>query len=415
MKIGFFVGEFPVISETFVMNQIVNMLKRGHQVTVITCKKGKGTVLHEKFNSFNISSIVQPIRFCTSNQWRYVVLLLGFAINSLFSIKGRRQLFWAIFALRKKSIATLLDIACQSHRGHLGHFDAIIAHFGPAGVRAMYLQKAGLLGGPIATVFHGFDMSEKLVLKKHKSNYQLLFKETAMMLPVCQLWKQRLQLLGAPLEKIRIMRMGVDLDGLTFLNANRSIGRPLKVLSVGRFVEKKGLKYAIEGVCKAHASISMKIVGDGPLLSELKELAKKAIPNKTIHFYGNLTQEEIFKILVETDVFLLPSITADSGEMEGIPVAIMEAMAKGILVISTCHSGIPELVIDARAGYLVEERNSEQIATILDSISLNSSHIEDVRLYARQRIENLFNNKLLIVQMENICKALRDDVFDNKQ
>ena len=136
-------------------------------------------------------------------------------------------------------------------------------------------------------------------------------------------------------------------------------------------------------------------------------MAARAPPDKEIAFLGQKPEQEIIAALAEADVFLLPSVTAASGDMEGIPVALMEAMARGVLVVATKHSGIPELIVDQRSGWLVPERDSAAIAQVLSLVGGGACRPGEMRLAARAAVESGFNNAKLDRQLVEICLKMR--------
>ena len=406
MHIAFFVAEFPVLSETFVIRQVAGMLRAGHRVTVITGQAGDPAIAHEIFREIEGEGCIRPIRGDRHGALQRAGVIGRFLLGALVSRQGWRQLAVALEGVRDGSLASLLDIAAQSSRGSLGRFDAVIAHFGPSGVRAMNLQRAGLLDGRIATVFHGLDMSDHATIRRHLGSYRKLFERTALALPISQLWKARLEGWGARPEQVRVLRMGVDLDRLQMLPTDRPLHSPLRILSVARFTEKKGLRYAIEGVCGAQLPIEYDIIGAGPLEDELKALAAQAGPQTRIRFLGKRSQQEVFAALERADVFLLPSVTAAGGDMEGIPVALMEAMAKGVLVLATRHSGIPELIDHERSGLLVPERCADSISEALAYWIMHPDAVAAMRCSARQKIASDFDNAALDWQLAHLCASM---------
>jgi colanic acid/amylovoran biosynthesis glycosyltransferase len=131
-------------------------------------------------------------------------------------------------------------------------------------------------------------------------------------------------------------------------------------LSVGRFIEKKGLEYgirAVSNVLKKYPNIKYNIAGDGPLKSQFEELINERRVSKNIKLLGWKTQSEIRKLMKKSDIMIAPSVTSSRGDQEGIPVTLIEALATGLPVITTGHSGIPELVQDGKSGLIVPERD----------------------------------------------------------
>jgi colanic acid/amylovoran biosynthesis glycosyltransferase len=274
----------------------------------------------------------------------------------------------------------------------------------------MYLRQSGLIDGPVATVFHGFDVSRSDIIEKHLGNYHRLFEQTEVLLPISELWKRRLLQWGAPKDKLRVLRMGVDLDQLQMRATTRQPIDPLQVLSVARLTEKKGLEYALAGVTQARSKIAYTIIGTGPLDKPLRELAGSAEPGG-INFAGEQAQHKVFEALQQADVFLLPSVTAADGDMEGVPVVLMEAMAKGVIVLATRHSGIPELIDDGVSGLLVAERDSAAIANALDRVAAGEIDVARMRTEARLKVESKFDNAALDRELIDICRSLRRSVL----
>ncbi len=403
MRIAFFVAEFPVLSETFVIRQVAGMLAAGHDVTVIAGQWGERRIPHAVYRDAGMEAIVRAIRRDDGSLPARLLKILSFACRAPFRSRTRRALAVALGAALGGSPASLLDIASLDGSAEVGEFDAIFAHFGPAGVRAMHLQRAGLLHGPLATIFHGFDVSDERTLARFRDAYRALYRHCARLLPISRLWRRRLLDWGAPAERVEVLRMGVDVDRLATVEPRRPLGRPLRLLSVARFTEKKGLRYAIEGALAANRPLRYEIIGDGPLAPELRALASGAGTGKEIAFLGRKSQQEVFAALEQADLFLLPSVTAAGGDMEGVPVALMEAMAKGILVLATRHSGIPELVDDGDTGFLVPERDAAAIAGVIDALPEDPAALARLRCRARGKVEAEFDNARLDAQLERLA------------
>jgi colanic acid/amylovoran biosynthesis glycosyltransferase len=218
------------------------------------------------------------------------------------------------------------------------------------------------------------------------------------MLPISKCWKAQLIKWGCVASKIKVHRMGVDIDDFKMRNPKSKLSRPLKVIQVGRLTEKKAILDSINAVLLVSKKIPIDftIIGDGELFQEAKQLIVSSGANDFIHLQGKQPQEVVKQSLDASDVFLLPSVRAKDGDMEGIPVALMEAMAKGLITLSTYHSGIPELIEDSVSGFLVAESKVEQLADSLVKINnLSTNNIENIRVNARLKCAEKFNNKAL--------------------
>jgi len=165
------------------------------------------------------------------------------------------------------------------------------------------------------------------------------------------------------LEKIVIIRCGID--PLNFTRHKRVEGDIVRFLCVGRFVEKKGherLLQAFRNVADVRANVRLRLAGDGPLKPAMMELCETLGLSDKVEYLGSVPSESVMEEMRRADVFVLHSVTAKNGDMEGVPVSIMEASATGLPVVSTRHSGIPELVLDGISGLLTDEADTQSFS-----------------------------------------------------
>lgn len=410
MRIAIVVDRFPALSETFVIKQVVELIKLGCEVNVLTMEIENGKIQHKLVNEYDLMKNVQLISNIPSgaNTYQKSTRLLFSMLKNFVSIKYTNVAIKTLPMIKKKLIWQALNINCAcgnivfKDKNH--EYDFVIAHFGNNGVIASHLIEAGLISGKLISIFHGFDLSRKSFLLKWGSLYKQLFKTSDLLMPVSYHWKQQLSELGAPDNKIRVLRMGVDVGEFEYI-PRRHLHNKLQVLTVGRATEKKGIEYALKAVANCNFPIQYNIIGDGPLLEDYKRLARELNICEKVNFLGSKPNEFVRQSLMDSDVFLLPSVTAEDGDKEGIPVALMEAMALGVITISTYHSGIPELISHAESGLLTKEKDSDSITNQLSDIF----HKKIDRLYitnkARAKINNEFNN-------EKIVKNLYDDMLN---
>lgn len=401
-RIAFFVGRFPVLSETFIVRQIRQAIQSGADVTVIAVHRPTSVVSAE--GRADEALRVRYVWRSAAGLLSRFLLVWRSVVRRSLAPKAIVPLRAAAEALRAGVFGAALDIAAQAPNGSLGSYDLVVAHFGPIGVRAMYLKRAGLLEGQLATVFHGADMSNRAIVRKYLRGYRALFAERGFFLPVSKLWQERLCTWGAPPAHTRVVRMGVDTGRLQMLPPNRALRDPMRVLAVGRLVEKKGFMYGIRGVARARCSAELTIVGGGPLAGSLQVLAS-SIGGNRVALVGAKAPERVLELMREADVLLVPSVTGVNGDMEGIPVVLMEAMALGVVVLATRHSGIPELVEDGVTGFLVPERDDQAIADTLQVIARGEPDLSEVRRNARRIIEEQFDASKAFNEMIRFCRG----------
>lgn len=362
MKIAFIVGEFPVLSQTFVLNQITGLIDRGHEVDIFAGKPGNDTIVHEEVKKYNLLERTYYQTMPASKFLRFAKGL-GIVISNLQ--KNPIVLLRSLNVLKLGKNAASLSILYKTIQFlDKGQYDIIHCHFGPLGIMGTILKDIGIIKGRLVTTFHGYDMS--LYIKKEGNDvYNYIFEMGDMFLPVSERWKNELIKLGCDEKKIFVHRMGIDTRKFLFCPRKPRDNGKVQLLTVARLVEKKGVQYGINAVAKVlknHSDIEYKIVGDGTLRGDMARLIDELDVSNNIKLLGWKTQEEIVELMKSADILLAPSVTSQDGDQEGIPVALMEALAQGIPVISTYHSGIPELVQDGISGFLVPERDTNQLA-----------------------------------------------------
>jgi colanic acid/amylovoran biosynthesis glycosyltransferase len=204
-------------------------------------------------------------------------------------------------------------------------------------------------------------------LKKQPDAYRTLFERGDLHLPISETWRAKLIALGAPEPKTLVQRMGVDASRFQASPRTLPPGEAVRFVGVGRMVEKKGFDDAIaafakfrtlEGAPAAHLTL----IGDGPLRSTLQAQASRLHLGDSVRFAGLLPHDRVADELRAAHLFVLASKTARSGDMEGIPVALMEAMAQGLPVLATRHSGTPELVEHGVSGLLCAEGDRDALS-----------------------------------------------------
>ena len=203
--------------------------------------------------------------------------------------------------------------------------------------------------------------------------------------------------------------MGIDLNKFDFSSIGRDERKKMRILTVGRLVEKKGIEYGIRGVgevIKVYPDIEYTIVGDGPLRERIELVIKELNLEKKVKMVGWKLQEEVKNLMREADLFLGPSVTSRNGDQEGIPVTLMEAMACGLPVISTFHSGIPELIQDGETGFLVKERDVKGLAGKISFLVRNPELKRTIGLKARNHVEKFYDIEKLNRQLVDLFNSL---------
>ncbi|MBL7214326.1 MAG: glycosyltransferase [Phycisphaerae bacterium] len=406
MKIAFLLQSFPCLSETFILNQITGLIDLGCDVRIVAFNKLKESKQHpdiQKYRLFDKTTYNKVPETKLAKRTKAAAQTIATFIQHPILVYRLQK------TLLTKSQAYNYQKLFLGLRFIQENFDFIQCHYGPVGNQALFLKDIGLRV-KISTVFHGYDLS--VYMNEHGPNvYRELFTKGDVFLPISNFWKQKLLSLRCPEEKIVVNHMGIDTTFFRPVNRNKT-HEGLNILTVARLTEKKGHRYALEAIQKVVKSIphvEYHIAGDGPLLEELKEITCRLGIENYIIFHGKVNSSEIMELYNNADIFLLPSVTSSNGDMEGIPVSLMEAMACGLPVITSAHSGIPELVIDGKTGCIAPEKDSEAINKWIVHLAKSPELRNQLSNQGREYVNTFFNNKILCKQILKIIKLLLKD------
>jgi colanic acid/amylovoran biosynthesis glycosyltransferase len=405
MRIAHFVDWFPSVSETFILNQITGVIERGHQVEIFAQRAGDQKVVHADVRKYRL---LERTRYHAVGEAGALQKTLWLAQNckSIVQLLRRRpELFVAPRLALSPSLWRKRQIfggaACRT-------YDVVHCHFGPNGILAASLRELECLQGPIVTSFYGYDMST--YLRAHgRDAYRFLFARGDLFLPLSERFERELIDLGCPADKIMVHRIGVDTRRFRAEKGRRPRQRPVRILTIARLVEKKGVAYAIEAMARlsaAYPEIDYTIIGDGPLRGQLENLICSRGLTARVHLLGWRSQEEVGEFLRNSDILLAPSVTAADDNQEGTPAVLMEALAQEVPVISTRHGAIPEVVPDALAGFLVRERDA---AALADKIALMIKQRQSWPAFGvagRKHIETHYDVEKLNDRLVGIYKSL---------
>lgn len=398
LKLAFYVSEFPVLSETFVLGQITGMIDRGHDVTIFAKRPEPSGKIHPDVTRYDLLKRTRywpdPVpgaeRAVFVRALRHPLMALEVAYRCRREPSPR--------ASRRKALLPVAD----------GAFDAIVCHFGNNAVAAQHLRDLGGLRGKLVAIFHAWELT-LLLRDRGEHYYDELWEKVDRVLPISEHWQRRILRLGCPPQKVAVHHMGVDTARLTFRPRTNEGDEPMKLLSVARLVEKKGLGDAIAAVAKLRddgVPVRYRIVGDGPLREALQAQVTELDLADVVELLGSKTQDEVHQLLDQAHVLLAPSVTAENGDQEGIPVSIMEAMARGLPVVSTNHTGIPELVEDGVSGRLVDEHDVGGLAAALAGLAREPERWAELGRAGRAKVEAEFDQDRLNDQLVDQIRAL---------
>ena len=363
MRVAVVTGRFPVLSESPYLNQVAGLVRRGHEVDVYADQPQADVPFHPDVERLGLQErtryrlrLGRPLHRRLAQGARLILAHRGSdraalvrSLNPL--LVGRRA-----FSLEQVGRTA----ACLPRRP----YDICYCPFGHDAFKAARLRRVGALGGKWVTAFRGSDLTSYMA-RRGQHTYRRLFREGDLFLPVSDEFARRLVRLGCPPSRVVVHRTGVDLRRWQFRPRYPDAEGRLRVVTVARLVEKKGIEYALRALHALAAeglAAEYEVLGDGPLHRPLAHLAAELGLGERVRFLGWQAQSEVRAALDRAHVLVAPSVRAGNADEEGIPTVLKEAMAAGLPVVATRHSGIPELVEDGVSGFLIPERDPAALA-----------------------------------------------------
>ncbi len=369
IKVAYWLPIFPALSETFILNEILELRRQGLDIAIFSASKPNEGVIHKEAEKL-VRETYYFTNFRNLNKFKkvFIYLYVHFYFLIRSPLRYLKTVWFAYTAGKYKYIYYGFRVAAyyafvfkKSNVSHIHvHFADDISE------RAML---ASMLSGiPYSFTIHAHDIFIKFRLMDQKIKFAQFV--IAISSYNKKFVKERCHMANE--NKIHVVHCGVDLKKMAVFKSNgKSESRPFVILSVGRLVETKGFEYLLRACSillkKGISDVICQIVGHGPLKRQLEDLIVSLGVEGIIRFLGPLPSDKVFTLLKEADLAVLPSVTDKDGNMDGIPVYLMEAMALEKPVISTYISGIPELVKDG-AGILVPPGDPRALASAIEKI-----------------------------------------------
>jgi len=380
LRIAFSCVGFPIRSETFILNQIVDLIDKGHHVDVFPYVKCESDNPHAKYVEYGLGEKTFPSGPTPAS------LVTRLKIFALFAIHNPSKIIHLIrllnfFKFGKAAFNLTLFLSAKPYL-EKEPYDIYHGHFGESVVSLVKLKKAGIIKGKIITTFHGYDahFTDQDLIEK-RMFYKELFKYGDWFSVNSEYTRKKICTLGCLEAKAVRMPVGLNTTKYSVCNRQYFIKNKLNIVSVGRLITVKGFCYGIEAirqlVISGFEDIQYFIVGSGELESDLQKQIENLGLKSHVKLMGSKSQEEIIEIMSQSDVFLHPAITDNDGRQEAQGLVLQEAQAMEMAVVATRTGGIPDGVIENETAILVEEKDSVAIANALKKF------IEDKELTSR--------------------------------
>ncbi len=300
----------------------------------------------------------------------------------------RRRLY------KKTGIAPAFRRQIAALGGNLVH-----AHFAPDGAAIRPLCRDLKL--PLIVTLHGYDVTVRC---DFKNRYRRLWADAALFICISEFIRQKALAAGFPEHKLLVHYIGVDC--LQF-SPNAAPPEDGLVLFVGRLVEKKGCEYAIRAMQAVQQRLNtarLVVIGDGPLKSSLQDLARQL--GVRCEFLGAQPSNVIRDWLGRASLFCAPSVTAPSGDSEGLGIVFLEAQAMRVPIVSFEHGGIPEGVAHGETGLLAPEGDCAVLAQHMARFITGKAFRQKCGAAGRERVQRLFSLQRQTAILERIYEEV---------
>lgn len=373
MKICIIASAFPSsasdIRGKFVHEMAREIVKLGHNVTVLAPYSSKSD------NEYVLDGVkVKRFNYFFPEKMQQICEGAGVPANINKNIIVKSQVMTLVLA----SIFKLLK--------EKGKFDIIHVHWPlPMAFAAILYKK--LYGVPFVMSFHG---AEIYLAKKYHLTKLLRYvvKESEGGGTNSEGTRKAALSCGIPSSKLRVLPTCIDANFFKPVNVKKD-NKHFRIISVGRFVERKGFVYLIEAVSlliKKYPNILVEIVGDGPDKGTLEKLIRELGVENHIKLIGNISNNELLHLYNKSDLFVLPAIIDSKGDTEGLGVVYLEAMACKTPVIGTNVGGIPDIIINNQNGLLIPQKDSKALSEAIEYIIKNP---KKRKLFAKKGYETV--------------------------
>lgn len=385
-KIAYIVSRFPKISETFILYEMQALSELGTEIELFPLVRHHEPVMHAEARDW-----VQRAHY---EQWYSMTVILSQIYWLMHAPLGYfalwRDVLWAHRHNPKFLSRSALTVwlAGGMARAMLAlEIEHIHAHWATHATTAAYaVHRLSGISYSFTAHAHDIYVDPSMLAEKMRTavfcvtisdyNRQLLDKRYGKEL----------------VKRLHVLHCGVDLD--LFQPHEKRVPDPFTIITVAALEEKKGHRYLLEA-CKlalqSGVEIQCEFIGDGPERTYLESQIIKLGLQDYVTLWGSQARTEVIKLLQRADLMVLPSICLASGKQEGIPVALMEALAIGLPVIATDISGISELVEHGKSGLLVPERDAVALADAIIHLIQNPDLSSELGENGRRKILVDFN------------------------
>ncbi|MEW4925269.1 glycosyltransferase family 4 protein [Algibacter sp. 2305UL17-15] len=409
--IVFKIPEFPHISETFIVAQVITAIKMGYDVKILVRKlvTTNAEVCSGLIEEYGLLEkvIVEDYKIPVNKAYR----LLTWIQILIFNFKHLSHIIKYYKAHSKFSLTWLFE-----WRFYKQFNDATIFHvqYGTNHKPIAVLKKINFFKPQTIVTFHGHDAFFPLYGYIPNNNYyKTLFENDILITANTPYLASKIEGLGCPNEKIRVIPVGVDTSFFYPKKIEKNKEKQLKLITVGRLDEIKGHRYCIEAVnqlIRAGIEVSLTIIGEGAERINLEHLIATYNLEKHVFMKGAKSPDEVRQQLWKHDVYMLLAVPLIDGRRETQGLATLEAQACGLPAIVFDSGGVKYTVEDKVTGYICKEFDVEDVINKIKLLALNPDSLSEMGANAIEFVDKKFSQKVIDNKWANIYrKFMRDD------
>lgn len=393
----FKVWKFPVLSETFIVAQIITAIKCGFKVNILVEDIMDLKIHEDLIKKYRLSEkiIVEDYRIPLKKWQRYFKAFF-------IAIQNFRHFFKLIKFVNLHERFELRHIYKFHFFSKLRHFDIVHVQYGTNGRPLDLLKKINFFPPKLIVSFHGHDLFFPINgIIKNNGYYDNLFEQADLLIANTNYLKELLIHLGASNQKIRTIPVAVDTNFFKKINILRSTEEEVNLITVGRLEVFKGQHLGIScinSLKKKGYNLKYTLIGTGSREAILKQTVGKKKLTKEVVFMGKMSQKEIRNALQGKDIFLMTSITDPDYGVETQGLVTAEAQACGLPVIAFDSGGVKYTVLDGKSGYVVPEGDVdamvEKIETLLKDSELRSNMSQEAVRFIEENFSQNHLNKV---------------------
>lgn len=312
LRIAFVVGVFPAISETFIINQVADLEDRGTAVEIFSMRHGSDQNVSARYHEHRMGERCRYLEV-PKQRWRR---LAGGLWRAAWLAVRRPAALWRILKTSRYGVVSLLYWSAP----FIGRrFDLVHCHFGPVAMKFLSVRQVLNERWPIVTSFYGYDVSQ-VPKQKGAQVYEPLRRAGALFIVMSEDMKRRVVALGFEPAKVRVLPISIDVSSYPFAERRLEPGQPALITTVGRFVEKKGFDDLLRALAKVRQQTTVPwrcaIIGGGELNDELRHLTTELKLDDVVEYKGYMPIESVISFFLQCHLYVQPSKTARSGDME---------------------------------------------------------------------------------------------------